>query len=59
MGEGCRVQGPFRLVVAAPPQVDILAESRGDSGARAWGKPSAIEESVQLFATPCGFALRP
>lgn len=31
-GEGCRVLGPFLLlVVAVPPQVDILAESRGDS----------------------------
>lgn len=30
-GEGCRVLGPFLLLVAVPPQVDILAESRGDS----------------------------
>lgn len=30
-GEGCRVLGPFLLLVAVPPQVDILAESRGGS----------------------------
>lgn len=30
-GEGCRVLGLFLLLVAVPPQVDILAESRGDS----------------------------
>lgn len=30
-GEGGRVLGPFLLLVAVPPQVDILAESRGDS----------------------------
>lgn len=27
-GEGGRVLGPFLLLVAVPPQVDILAESR-------------------------------
>lgn len=57
-GEGGRVLGPFLLLVAVPPQVDILAESRGDSESPQ-GKGGCLEECVQFFATPCGFALRP